>query len=96
MEWECHTPPQGNFEINLAAALGAARDAGAESMMFYSQDHWGYAFYQSDVAVRHPPLEGGLHRQLPMLSMRSARRMSDPLVVNNPRVRSPYPLCDRR
>jgi len=58
MEWECHTPPQGNFEINLEAALGAARDAGAESMMFYSQDHWGYAFYQSDVAVRHPHLKG--------------------------------------
>jgi hypothetical protein len=25
-------------------------------MMFYSQDHWGYAFYPSDVAVRHPHL----------------------------------------
>jgi Hypothetical glycosyl hydrolase 6 len=58
MEWECHTPPEGNFEINLQAALSAARDAGAESMMFYSQDHWGYAFYQSDVAVRHPHLKG--------------------------------------
>jgi Hypothetical glycosyl hydrolase 6 len=58
MEWECHTPPEGNFEINLEDALGAARDAGAESMMFYSQDHWGYAFYQSDVAVRHPHLKG--------------------------------------
>jgi Hypothetical glycosyl hydrolase 6 len=58
MEWECHTPPEGNFDINLEAALGAARDAGAESMMFYSQDHWGHAFYQSDVAVRHPHLKG--------------------------------------
>src|SRR5579871_4839941 len=58
MEWECHTPPEGNFEINLEDALSAARDAGAESMMFYSQDHWGYAFYQSDVAVRHPHLKG--------------------------------------
>ena len=57
MEWECHTPPEGNFEINVEAALAAARDAGAESMMFYSQDHWGYAFYQSDVAVRHPHLK---------------------------------------
>src|SRR5689334_21268958 len=42
MEWECHTPPEGNFNINLDAALNAARDAGAESMMFYSQDHWGH------------------------------------------------------
>jgi hypothetical protein len=58
MEWECHTPPEGNFEINLEDALHAAREAGAESMMFYSQDHWGYAFYQSDVAVRHPHLKG--------------------------------------
>lgn len=58
MEWECHTPPEGNFDIDLEAALKAARDAGAESMMFYSQDHWGHAFYQSDVAVRHPHLQG--------------------------------------
>jgi hypothetical protein len=58
MEWECHTPPEGNFTIDLDAALRAARDAGAESMMFYSQDHWGYAFYPSEVAVRHPHLEG--------------------------------------
>jgi hypothetical protein len=58
MEWECHTPPEGNFDINLESALKAARDAGAESMMFYSQDHWGHAFYQSDLAVRHPHLKG--------------------------------------
>jgi len=57
MEWECHTPPEGNFKIDLDGALKAARDAGAESMMFYSQDHWGHAFYPSDVAVRHPHLE---------------------------------------
>ena len=56
MEWECHTPPEGNFEVDFEEAVKAARDAGAESMMFYSQDHWGYAFYQSDVAVRHPAL----------------------------------------
>ena len=58
MEWEFHTPPEGTFDIDLEAALSAAVDAGAESMMFYSQDHWGYAFYQSDVAVRHPHLRG--------------------------------------
>ena len=58
MEWECHTPPEGNFKIDLDAALRAARDAGAESMMFYSQDHWGHAFYPSEAAVRHPHLEG--------------------------------------
>src|SRR5579885_1560950 len=58
MEWECHTPPEGTFDIDVEAALRAARDAGAESMMFYSQDHWGYAFYPSEVAVRHPHLPG--------------------------------------
>ena len=63
MEWECHTPPEGNFDINLEPALAAARDAGAESMMFYSQDHWGYAFYESDVAVRHPHLKGDFFGQ---------------------------------
>jgi hypothetical protein len=63
MEWECHTPPEGNFEINLEPALAAARDAGAESMMFYSQDHWGHAFYESDVAVRHPHLKGDFFGQ---------------------------------
>ncbi len=57
MEWECHTPPEGNFEVDFEEAVKAARDAGAESMMFYSQDHWGHAFYLSDVAVRHPSLE---------------------------------------
>jgi hypothetical protein len=63
MEWECHTPPEGNFEINLEPALAAARDSGAESMMFYSQDHWGYAFFESDVAVRHPHLKGDFFGQ---------------------------------
>jgi hypothetical protein len=57
MEWECHTPPEGTFKIDLDGALKVARDAGAESMMFYSQDHWGHAFYPSEVAVRHPHLE---------------------------------------
>lgn len=56
MEWEFHTPPEEHFNINLDAATRAAKDAGAESMMFYSQGHWGYAFYPSDVAVRHPHL----------------------------------------
>ena len=37
MEWESHTPPEEHFNINLDAATQAARDAGAESMMFYSQ-----------------------------------------------------------
>jgi hypothetical protein len=56
MEWESHTPPNGNFNIDLEAALKAARDAGSESMMFYSQDHWGYSFFPTDVGVRHPHL----------------------------------------
>jgi hypothetical protein len=57
MEWEFHTPPQQTFDINLEGAIAAARDAGAESLMFYTQDHWGYAFYPSDSAVRHPHLK---------------------------------------
>jgi hypothetical protein len=57
MEWEFHTPPQQTFDINLEGAMAAARDAGAESLMFYTQDHWGYAFYPSDSAVRHPHLK---------------------------------------
>jgi len=57
MEWEFHTPPQESFHIDVEAALKAARDAGAESMMFYSQDHWGNAYYSSDVAARHPHLD---------------------------------------
>ena len=57
MEWECHTPPEGNFEVDFEGAVKAARDAGAESMMFYSQDHWGHAFYLSDHATRHPQLK---------------------------------------
>ncbi len=57
MEWESHTPPEEHFNINFEAALRASRDAGAETVMFYSQDHWGYAHYLSDVAVRHPHLK---------------------------------------
>lgn len=60
MEWEFHTPPEERFNINIDGALHAARDAGAECMMFYTQDHWGYAYYPSDVAVRHPHLDRDL------------------------------------
>lgn len=60
MEWEFHTPPEERFNINIDGALHAARDAGAEAMMFYTQDHWGYAYYPSDVAVRHPHLDRDL------------------------------------
>lgn len=56
MEWECHTPPEGNFDIDVEGALNAARSAGAETMMFYSQDHWGYSFFPTNVGVRHPHL----------------------------------------
>ena len=35
MEWECHTPPEGNFEVDFEEAVKAARDAGAESMMLF-------------------------------------------------------------
>jgi hypothetical protein len=57
MEWEFHTPPQQSFDINLPGAIAASHDAGAESLMFYTQDHWGSAFYPSDSAVRHPNLK---------------------------------------
>jgi Hypothetical glycosyl hydrolase 6/Beta-galactosidase trimerisation domain len=57
MEWEFHTPAQQTFDINVEAAIGASRVAGAESLMFYAQDHWGYAFYPSESAVRHPNLK---------------------------------------
>ena len=57
MEWEFHTPPEQTFDINLKGAIEASRNAGAESLMFYTQDHWGYAFYLSDAAVRHPNLK---------------------------------------
>jgi hypothetical protein len=57
MEWEFHTPPEQTFDINVEAAIAASRNAGAESLMFYTQDHWGYAFYPSDSAVRHPNLK---------------------------------------
>jgi len=57
MEWEFHTPPEQTFDINVEGAIAASRDAGAESLMFYTQDHWGYAFYPSDSAVRHPNLK---------------------------------------
>jgi hypothetical protein len=58
MEWECHTPPEGNFDIDVKGAVTAARDAGAQSMMLYAQDHWGYAFYPTEFGVRHPHLKG--------------------------------------
>jgi len=40
MEWEFHTPAMQTFDINLDGAIAASRDAGAESLMFYIQDHW--------------------------------------------------------
>src|ERR1035441_539830 len=47
MEWEFHTPPEETFGINLEAAIRASRDAGTESQLFYTQDHWGHCFYFS-------------------------------------------------
>ena len=57
MEWEFHTPLEQTFDIDLKGAMAASRNAGAESVMLYTQDHWGYAFYPSDAAVRHPNLK---------------------------------------
>jgi hypothetical protein len=56
MEWEFHTPPEANFDIDIEGAMKASRDAGAESLLLYTQDCWGYSFYPSDVGVRHPHL----------------------------------------
>ncbi len=58
MELSLHLPPEGKFEIDLEGVVASAKDAGAESLMFYSQDHWGHALYTSDVGVRHPNLKG--------------------------------------
>jgi hypothetical protein len=58
MELSLHLPPEGEFEIDLDTVVKKARDAGAESVMFYAQDHWGYAHFTSDVGVRHPHLNG--------------------------------------
>jgi len=57
MEWSIHIPPEGRFDIDLAPAMALARDTGAETMLLYAQDHWGYALYTSDVGVRHPNLD---------------------------------------
>ena len=56
MEWSLHFPPQGKFDFDLEGAMKLTRDVGTESVMFYAQDHWGYAHYPSDVGVRHPHL----------------------------------------
>ena len=58
MELALHLPPEGGFDIDLDTVVEKSADAGAESVMFYSQDHWGYAHYTSDVGVRHPHLKG--------------------------------------
>jgi hypothetical protein len=57
MEWEFHIPPQADFRIDVEGAVKAAREAGAESLMFYTQSHWGYALYPSDSAVHQPNLD---------------------------------------
>ncbi len=57
MEWEFHTPVGASFDIDIEGAVKASVDAGAESLMFYTQDTWGYAFYPTDAGVRHPSLD---------------------------------------
>lgn len=58
MEWESHTwPKETRFDMNLEAAMKVSRGAGAEAMALYTQDTWGYAFYPTDVGVRHPGLK---------------------------------------
>ena len=57
MELSLHLPPECKFDIDLEGVMAAARDAGAESVLLYAQDHWGYAHYPSNVGVRHPNLK---------------------------------------
>jgi len=57
MEWALHFPPQGKFEFDLEGAMKLSREVGSEAMMFYTQDHWGYALYPSEVGTRHPNLK---------------------------------------
>src|SRR5579863_7714388 len=38
MEWEFHTPLEQTFDIDLKGAMAATRNAGAESVMVYTQD----------------------------------------------------------
>jgi hypothetical protein len=56
MEWSLHFPPQAKFDFDLEGAMKMTREVGSESVLFYAQDHWGYAHYPSDVGVRHPNL----------------------------------------
>jgi hypothetical protein len=60
MEWEFHNPPSARFDIDIEGAVKASADAGAEALTLYTQDTWGYAFYPTDVGIRHPSLEGDL------------------------------------
>jgi hypothetical protein len=57
MEWEFHNPPSSRFDIDIEEAVKASADAGAEGLTLYTQDTWGYAFYPTDVGVRHPSLD---------------------------------------
>ena len=56
MEWSLHFPPEGKFDFDLEGAMKLTREVGTESVLFYAQDHWGYAHYPSDMGVRHPHL----------------------------------------
>lgn len=57
MEWSIHIPPDGKFGIDLPRATALAKEAGGETILFYAQDHWGYALYTTDVGVRYPNLD---------------------------------------
>ena len=58
MEWESHTwPGETRYDMNIDAAMAAAKDAGAEGMGLYTQDTWGYAFYPTDVGARREGLK---------------------------------------
>jgi len=74
MEWEFHTPPEAHFNIDLPAAADVSQDAGAESVLFYTQDCWGYAFYPTKVSVQHPNLHFDLFGK--ELGLAHKRKMS--------------------
>jgi hypothetical protein len=51
------TAPEMQFDqIDSDALMKAARDAGAQCVMIYSMEHWGYALYDTWVGYKHPNL----------------------------------------
>ena len=84
MEISLHLPPEGGLNIDLDTVMKKARDAGAETVLYYAQDHWGYAHYTSDVGVRLPNLKG----EFPGQGVSPARKLC-PTVIGHYRPPAP-------